>query len=42
MIDVHPSPSEALVDGDQALRLEEFDVLMGELRAVAVAVGLSV
>ncbi|HEX9761799.1 MAG TPA: 3-deoxy-7-phosphoheptulonate synthase [Acidimicrobiia bacterium] len=42
MIDVHPSPSEALVDGDQALRLEEFDLLMGELRAVAVAVGLSV
>jgi 3-deoxy-7-phosphoheptulonate synthase len=40
MIDVHPSPEEALVDGSQALRPEEFEQLMVELRAVAVAVGL--
>jgi 3-deoxy-7-phosphoheptulonate synthase len=42
MIDVHPAPHEALVDGGQALRPEEFDRLMAELRAVAVAVGLRV
>jgi 3-deoxy-7-phosphoheptulonate synthase len=40
MIDVHPSPEEALVDGSQALRPEEFEQLMVELRAVAAAVGL--
>jgi 3-deoxy-7-phosphoheptulonate synthase len=40
MIDVHPSPGEALVDGDQAMRPEEFAALMVELRSVARAVGL--
>jgi 3-deoxy-7-phosphoheptulonate synthase len=40
MVDVHPAPEEALVDGAQALRPEEFEHLMGELRAVAAAVGL--
>jgi 3-deoxy-7-phosphoheptulonate synthase len=40
LIDVHPSPEEALVDGPQALLPEEFAALMVELRAVADAVGL--
>lgn len=39
MIDVHPRPEEALVDGDQALLPEEFVQLMAELRPVAEAVG---
>lgn len=42
MVDVHPTPHEALVDGIQALRPEEFENLMAELRAVARAVGLRV
>lgn len=41
LIDVHPSPETALVDGAQALLPEEFADLMSELRAVATAVGLS-
>ncbi len=40
MVDVHPTPHEALVDGLQALLPEEFEGLMAELRAVARAVGL--
>lgn len=40
MVDVHPVPAEALVDGDQALLPDEFARLMGELRAIATAVGL--
>lgn len=40
MIDVHPAPHEAMVDGEQALLPEEFEALMVELRAVASAVGL--
>lgn len=39
LIDVHPRPEEALVDGAQALLPEEFDVLMGELRALSAALG---
>jgi 3-deoxy-7-phosphoheptulonate synthase len=37
MIDVHPRPSEALVDGRQALLPEEFEILMRDLEAVASA-----
>lgn len=40
MIDVHPEPHEALVDGSQALRPDAFAALVEELRAVARAVGL--
>ncbi len=40
MIDVHPEPHEALVDGPQALRPDAFATLVEELRAVARAVGL--
>ena len=39
LIDVHPSPEEALVDGAQALLPAEFNSLMGELRAIAAALG---
>jgi 3-deoxy-7-phosphoheptulonate synthase len=38
MIDVHPAPESAQVDGGQALLPEEFATLMGEVRAVAAAV----
>ncbi|HUG33020.1 MAG TPA: 3-deoxy-7-phosphoheptulonate synthase [Acidimicrobiia bacterium] len=39
LLDVHPSPETALVDGAQALLPDEFAALMVELRAVAVAIG---
>jgi 3-deoxy-7-phosphoheptulonate synthase len=38
MIDVHPAPETAQVDGGQALRPDEFAVLMDQVRAVAAAV----
>ena len=39
LIEVHPSPEEALSDGAQSLKPERFAKLMAELRAVAEAVG---
>jgi 3-deoxy-7-phosphoheptulonate synthase len=42
MIDVHPTPETAQVDGGQALRPDEFGQLMDQVRAVAAAVGRSV
>ena len=39
IIEVHPHPSRALSDGAQSLKPESFIQLMGELRAVARAVG---
>ncbi|MFC1926858.1 3-deoxy-7-phosphoheptulonate synthase [Chloroflexota bacterium] len=39
LIEVHPSPEDALVDGLQSLTLSNFDLLMGELKAIAKAVG---
>lgn len=39
MIDVHPAPETALVDGAQALLPEEFVVFMEELRTLAAALG---
>lgn len=41
IIDVHPDPAEALVDGDQALEPTAFGDLMIELRSMAAALGLS-
>lgn len=41
LVDVHPSPETALVDGPQALLPEEFRDLMVELRALATAMGWS-
>ena len=42
MVDVHPEPDEALVDGEQALPPDEFEELMRAISAVASAVGRSV
>jgi len=39
MIEVHPHPENALSDGAQSLRPEEFQQLMDDLRPVAEAVG---
>ena len=39
MIDVHPSPETAQVDGPQAILPEEFTALMTQVRAVAGALG---
>ncbi|MDP6632274.1 MAG: 3-deoxy-7-phosphoheptulonate synthase [Dehalococcoidales bacterium] len=39
LIEVHPNPKEALVDGLQSLTLSDFDQLMGELKQVAKAIG---
>ena len=39
LIEIHPNPKDAWCDADQALTPSEFAALMGELRAVARAVG---
>jgi 3-deoxy-7-phosphoheptulonate synthase len=39
LIEVHPNPKEALVDGLQSLTLSDFSRLMNELKAVAESVG---
>jgi len=39
LIEVHPNPKEALVDGLQSLTPSDFSTLMKELRAVAKSVG---
>ncbi len=39
LIEVHPNPKEALVDGLQSLTPSDFDKLMGELKQIAKAVG---
>lgn len=39
LIEVHPNPKEALVDGLQSLSLSDFARLMGELQTVARSVG---
>jgi len=39
LIEVHPNPKEALVDGLQSLSLSDFSRLMDELRMIAKAVG---
>lgn len=40
MIDVHPAPETALVDGAQAILPGEFEELMGQVRTLAEALGL--
>jgi 3-deoxy-7-phosphoheptulonate synthase len=42
LIEVHPKPSEALVDGLQSLNPEEFSKLMAELGLIAEAVGRTI
>jgi 3-deoxy-7-phosphoheptulonate synthase len=39
IIEVHPHPSQAMSDGAQSLKPETFGRLMGELGAIAQAVG---
>ncbi|MBC7261322.1 MAG: 3-deoxy-7-phosphoheptulonate synthase, partial [Chloroflexi bacterium] len=39
LIEVHPHPEQALSDGAQSLKPENFARLLRELRAVAQAVG---
>ena len=39
LIEVHPRPEEALVDGLQSLTPENFAKLMTELKPIAEAVG---
>jgi len=39
LIEVHPNPEEALVDGLQSLNIPNFERLMAELRPIAEAVG---
>lgn len=39
LIEVHPNPEEALVDGLQSLNIPDFERLMKELRPIAQAVG---
>jgi len=39
LIEVHPNPKEALVDGLQSLSLSDFSRLMEELRIIARSVG---
>jgi 3-deoxy-7-phosphoheptulonate synthase len=42
IIEVHPDPVNALSDGLQSLTFSDFERLMGELRAIAGAVGRSI
>ncbi len=42
LIEVHPNPKEALVDGAQSLTPVAFDRLMNELRPIAEAVGRNI
>jgi 3-deoxy-7-phosphoheptulonate synthase len=41
IIEIHPNPAEALSDGQQSLTFEEFEHLMGEVRKIAGAMGLT-
>lgn len=42
MVDVHPTPDTALVDGAQALLPSDFSTLMDQIRALCAAMGLRV
>jgi 3-deoxy-7-phosphoheptulonate synthase len=39
MLEVHPSPADAISDGAQSLSPTEFETLVGELRLIARAIG---
>jgi 3-deoxy-7-phosphoheptulonate synthase len=41
-IEIHPDPKKALCDGPQALTFSDFSRLMGELEAIAKAIGRSI
>ncbi|HSW58050.1 MAG TPA: 3-deoxy-7-phosphoheptulonate synthase [Dehalococcoidales bacterium] len=42
LIEVHPNPKEALVDGLQSLTPSDFKRLMGELKQIAAAIGRTI
>jgi len=42
IVEVHPEPEKALVDGPQSLDFEKFEQLMKEIRAVAQSIGREV
>jgi 3-deoxy-7-phosphoheptulonate synthase len=42
MVDVHPAPDTALVDGEQALLPAEFADLMVTIRSLAMVLGYTV
>jgi 3-deoxy-7-phosphoheptulonate synthase len=42
IVEVHPDPDRALSDGGQSLFPEQFAALVGELRAIAQAIGREV
>ena len=39
MIEVHPNPEEAMSDGEQSLKPDDFKKLMNELQPIAAAIG---
>jgi 3-deoxy-7-phosphoheptulonate synthase len=39
IVEVHPSPEEAICDGPQSLRAEEFGVYLDRVRAAAALAG---
>jgi 3-deoxy-7-phosphoheptulonate synthase len=39
IVEVHPNPNEALCDGDQSLRPDDFKQMMQDVRAIAKVVG---
>ena len=42
IIDVHPAPDTALVDGSQAILPEEFTRLMDQMRGMAAVLGFTI
>ena len=42
MVEVHPDPDRALSDGAQSMRPEQFEELMVQLQAIALAVGRTI
>jgi len=39
MVEVHPDPEQALCDGPQSLTLEDFEMMMDKIKAIALIVG---
>jgi 3-deoxy-7-phosphoheptulonate synthase len=39
LLEIHPDPDRALSDGAQSMRPEQFEELMRQLQAIALAVG---
>jgi 3-deoxy-7-phosphoheptulonate synthase len=41
MVEIHPAPDHALSDGSQSMKLSDFDQLLGRLRTLAQATGVT-